>query len=315
MMPVVKDRPEDRAHQRELAVGPRRRDRRLQPARGAGPSGYRITDGQQPRRADGADPRGQGRAQPAPGSAPGQGHRGRDAGRPRRRRQGARGAQGRRRGAHVRWQLKGTPKMAITGNKFLVRDGRDPGRRRPRDAPAYGDRHRPRRPRRCCSWWSTAGRAFSRGYTMVELANRMIELGADEALNLDGGGSSTMMAKGRGGLLKVINSPVRRRRSARSPTASRSPTRSPLTARLAESGDLDERDAGDRGEALRHRVGDLARPDLGPSVGHDDARAGRYVAPDRDRRGRQPARRASPASSTACWTASATSSRSSKVFT
>ena len=48
---------------------------------------------------------------------------------------------------------------------------------------------------------------FSRGYTMVELAEKMIELGADEALNLDGGGSSTMMAKGRGGLLKVINSP------------------------------------------------------------------------------------------------------------
>jgi exopolysaccharide biosynthesis protein len=35
----------------------------------------------------------------------------------------------------------------------------------------------------------------------------MIQLGADDALNLDGGGSSTMMAKGRGGRLKVINSP------------------------------------------------------------------------------------------------------------
>ena len=48
---------------------------------------------------------------------------------------------------------------------------------------------------------------FSRGNTMVELANRMVSLGADEALNLDGGGSSTIMARGRGGKLKVINSP------------------------------------------------------------------------------------------------------------
>ena len=35
---------------------------------------------------------------------------------------------------------------------------------------------------------------FSRGATMAELARLMVDLGADEALNLDGGGSSTMVA-------------------------------------------------------------------------------------------------------------------------
>ena len=48
---------------------------------------------------------------------------------------------------------------------------------------------------------------FSRGYTMVELAEMMMELGADEALNLDGGGSSTMIARRPNGAVKVINSP------------------------------------------------------------------------------------------------------------
>ena len=36
--------------------------------------------------------------------------------------------------------------------------------------------------------------SFSRGYTMVELANLMTSLGAEDALNLDGGGSSTILA-------------------------------------------------------------------------------------------------------------------------
>ena len=48
---------------------------------------------------------------------------------------------------------------------------------------------------------------FSRGYTMVELANLMLELGAEDALNLDGGGSSTMVGLRPDGLLGVLNSP------------------------------------------------------------------------------------------------------------
>ena len=47
----------------------------------------------------------------------------------------------------------------------------------------------------------------SSGYTMLELANLMIDLGADEALNLDGGGSSTMVATPPGGVSTVLNTP------------------------------------------------------------------------------------------------------------
>ncbi len=49
--------------------------------------------------------------------------------------------------------------------------------------------------------------SFSRGYTMVELANMMIDLGADDALNLDGGGSTTMVARKSNGSTGVVNSP------------------------------------------------------------------------------------------------------------
>jgi exopolysaccharide biosynthesis protein len=42
---------------------------------------------------------------------------------------------------------------------------------------------------------------------MVEMARMMSSLGAEDALNLDGGGSSTMVATGRSGAVKVVNSP------------------------------------------------------------------------------------------------------------
>lgn len=49
--------------------------------------------------------------------------------------------------------------------------------------------------------------SFSRGMTMVELSQLMTELGADDALNLDGGGSSTMLAPDAAGAIGVRNSP------------------------------------------------------------------------------------------------------------
>lgn len=48
---------------------------------------------------------------------------------------------------------------------------------------------------------------FSRGYTMVELANMMASFGAENALNLDGGGSSTMVGHTVTGQFGVLNSP------------------------------------------------------------------------------------------------------------
>jgi hypothetical protein len=47
----------------------------------------------------------------------------------------------------------------------------------------------------------------STGQTLLQLANLLKSLGDDAALNLDGGGSTTMVAKGPAGLLGVRNSP------------------------------------------------------------------------------------------------------------
>lgn len=53
---------------------------------------------------------------------------------------------------------------------------------------------------------------FSRGMTLYELGRFMLELGADDAINLDGGGSSTMFVANAGG---VVNAPSGGRWEAR----------------------------------------------------------------------------------------------------
>lgn len=102
--------------------------------------------------------------------------------------------------------LQGSPRMAITGSKFLVHEGVigvvDDTELHPRTAIGIDhDTHE-------ILLLVVDGRQrFSRGSTMVELAQTMIDLGADEAINLDGGGSSTMVAKRPDGSTGVINSP------------------------------------------------------------------------------------------------------------
>lgn len=49
--------------------------------------------------------------------------------------------------------------------------------------------------------------ATSRGYTMVELADFMTALGAENAINLDGGGSSAMYTRNGTGAMGVVNEP------------------------------------------------------------------------------------------------------------
>lgn len=49
---------------------------------------------------------------------------------------------------------------------------------------------------------------YSEGMTLAELAELMIEVGAQFAMNLDGGGSSTMVVRGPDGELRVLNSPI-----------------------------------------------------------------------------------------------------------
>lgn len=106
----------------------------------------------------------------------------------------------------VEWSLAGNPRMAISGNNFLVHEGIiraiDDSTLHPRTAVGVDD--------------DTGevlllvidGRSSrSRGYTMVELAHLMIDLGADEAINLDGGGSSTLVARNRQGRRAVLNTP------------------------------------------------------------------------------------------------------------
>jgi hypothetical protein len=49
---------------------------------------------------------------------------------------------------------------------------------------------------------------YSEGMTLKELADTMQSLGAQYAMNLDGGGSSTMVVQGRDGKPRVLNSPI-----------------------------------------------------------------------------------------------------------
>ncbi|MEV7427999.1 phosphodiester glycosidase family protein [Nocardioides sp. NPDC092400] len=106
----------------------------------------------------------------------------------------------------VRWWLQGGPRMAISGNKVLVRDG---------VVEVVDDREM--HPRTAIGIDRDTGEVLvlvvdgrqevSRGATMVELAATMIDLGADEALNFDGGGSTTMVTRRATGGLGVVNTP------------------------------------------------------------------------------------------------------------
>ncbi len=49
---------------------------------------------------------------------------------------------------------------------------------------------------------------YSEGMTLRELADWMISRGAQYAMNLDGGGSSTMVVQDRDGRPRLLNSPI-----------------------------------------------------------------------------------------------------------
>jgi hypothetical protein len=108
--------------------------------------------------------------------------------------------------ARVTWSMRHNPEVAISGNKVLLLHGV----RRVID-------DRELHPRTAIGIDQDTGQilmlvvdgrqTFSRGYTMVELANLMTALGAEDALNLDGGGSSTMLALDPLGTIGVRNSP------------------------------------------------------------------------------------------------------------
>ncbi|MDZ5621989.1 phosphodiester glycosidase family protein [Nocardioides sp. HM23] len=105
----------------------------------------------------------------------------------------------------VRRRLGGKVAVAITGNALLIKKRQllvsDDGEMHPRTAVGVD------RDTKELIFLVVDGRQdFSRGFTMVELGRMMMRLGAEDALNLDGGGSTTLAAV-RNGDLRVINSP------------------------------------------------------------------------------------------------------------
>jgi len=105
----------------------------------------------------------------------------------------------------VRRRLDGEVAMAITGNALLLKKRQlvtaDDTEMHPRTAVGVD-----RDTKELIVLVVDGRQDFSRGYTMVELGKMLLRLGAEDALNLDGGGSTTLAAM-RGGRLTVLNSP------------------------------------------------------------------------------------------------------------
>lgn len=102
-------------------------------------------------------------------------------------------------------EITGRPSLAIGGSAYLLQRGkvvtRDDGELHPRTAVGID-----RDTNRIFLLVVDGRQKFSRGLTLLELARMLKKLGAEDALNLDGGGSSTMVAE-HGPELEVVNSP------------------------------------------------------------------------------------------------------------
>ena len=102
---------------------------------------------------------------------------------------------------------------AISGLPLIVEDGRISSQIKPEEY--YAGVH-PRsavgldRAERTLLLFVIDGRQpnYSEGVTLPELAQIVIEYGADEAFNLDGGGSSTLVIENAQGQPQVLNSPI-----------------------------------------------------------------------------------------------------------
>ncbi|HEX7089794.1 MAG TPA: phosphodiester glycosidase family protein, partial [Longimicrobiales bacterium] len=98
---------------------------------------------------------------------------------------------------------------AVGGQPVLLRGGRVAPDIREGIAPSFGERRHPRTavgiaPRGRLLWVTVDGRQapYSDGMSLEELADLMARLGAHDAINLDGGGSTTMVVRG-----AVVNRP------------------------------------------------------------------------------------------------------------
>jgi len=107
---------------------------------------------------------------------------------------------------------------AISGNMFILRDGQIPNFR---NQPYIQKRH-PRtavglsQDRQKLYWVVVDGRQpnYSEGATVNELAQILVNAGAYDAINLDGGGSSTLVMD-ENGTASILNSPIQSRMPAR----------------------------------------------------------------------------------------------------
>jgi hypothetical protein len=108
--------------------------------------------------------------------------------------------------ATVSWGLVRRPELAIGGEKILLRDGErlveNDSELHPRTAVGID-----RDTKRILLLVVDGRSSTSRGYTLVEEARLMRKLGAEDAINFDGGGSSTMVGAGRNGGRRVLNAP------------------------------------------------------------------------------------------------------------
>ncbi|MCL8025076.1 phosphodiester glycosidase family protein [Nocardioides bruguierae] len=105
----------------------------------------------------------------------------------------------------VRKGLVGQPQLALTGSRIIIDDGvgreLDDTETAPRTVIGID------RDTKELLLLAVDGRSSrSRGFTLAELVGVMQQLGADEALNLDGGGSTTMAVR-RQGRLRLVNTP------------------------------------------------------------------------------------------------------------
>lgn len=108
--------------------------------------------------------------------------------------------------ARITLSVDNAAQLAIGGSEILLHDGRiqttDDGEMHPRTAVGVDTDNG-----EILLLVIDGRQDFSRGYTLLELARMLKKLGADEALNLDGGGSSTMIARRPSGRDRVANSP------------------------------------------------------------------------------------------------------------
>jgi hypothetical protein len=108
--------------------------------------------------------------------------------------------------AHLKISTVSDAQLAIGGSAILLHEGKiqtdDDGELHPRTAVGVDTDTG-----RILLLVVDGRQDFSRGYTLLELARLMKKLGAEEALNLDGGGSSTMITKRPSGRTRIANSP------------------------------------------------------------------------------------------------------------